>query len=447
MSANQHKPNAEKKNALSRRAFQKKAIAAAGFAAMTAAPFAPSVLGANEKIIMGTIGTGGQGSGDSYGLMRTGQTQWAGGCDVDSTQLDRFAGRMEGEFEQKIQKYHDFRELLDNKDIDAVVIGTPDHWHALPFVHACEAGKDIYCEKPISHNIVEGRAMVNAAKKFKRVVQIGSWQRSVQHFQDAIDFVRSGKLGDISVCRAWLLGNSNGVGHVPPSAPPAGFDWDLWLGPAPFKLYRSNMNHWNWRWFYDYAGGQTADWGVHMLDIVCLAMGEWDPTEVTCVGGTFVLDDDRDTPDTQIATFKFRDWVLHWEVRHGNGRGLDGFGQGHGSEWIGRNGTLGVDRNRWEVFAEGDKLTDRPETVNEIKMGHNENFLECIRTRQAPRSDIETMHKTTLLCHLANIAFRTGKKLDWDADREVITNEPSAMDCPQFRREYRAPWKLPMYSA
>lgn len=289
--------------------------------------------------------------------------------------------------------------------------------------------------------------MVNAAKKFNRVVQVGSWQRSVQHFQDAIDFVRSGALGDISMCRAWINTNSGGIGRRPPTTPPDGLDWDMWLGPAPFALYQTNRCHWDWRWWFDYAGGQTADWGVHMMDIVCLALGQWDPIEVSSFGGKFVLDDDRDTPDTQIAIFRFRNFVLHWEIRWGNGRGLDGFESGHGSQWIGRNGQFFVDRGRWHIAPEGDRMEGaEPQRVTELTTNHWENFIECMNTRAMPRSDIESMHKCTVLCHLANISYRTGKKLEWDAEREIITNEPSAMNCPQYQREYRAPWRLSMHA-
>lgn len=399
---------------------------------------------------MGAIGIRGMGNHNSKELAKCEGVKFTDACDVDQRELEKFQNIFEDQFDSPLQGHRDFRDLLDKNHIDAVMIATPDHWHALPFIYACEKGIDIYCEKPVSHNIVEGRAMVNAAKKFDRVVQIGSWQRSVQHFQDAIDFVRSGKLGDLSVCRAWINSNSNGIGHEPPSQPPDHLDWDMWLGPAPYKLFHSNQYHWNWRWFWDYAGGQTADWGVHMIDIVCLAMGQWDPIEVSSVGGMFVLDDDRTTPDTQLAIFKFPNFVLHWEVRWGNGRGLDGFDDQPGCAWIGRNAEFGVNRSRWQVFPEGKgdnlRLEEEPETINEIKESHQQNFIDCVRSRKTPRSDIETMHKTTVLCHLANIAFRTGKKLEWDAAREIITNEPSAMDCPQFVREYRAPWKLPLHN-
>ncbi len=420
----------------------------AGFtvAAMTSAPFTGDVLGANEKVNLGCIGIRGMGKHNSKELIKVDGVQVIDSCDVDSRELEKFNNEFEDLQGFRPKGYKDFRRLLDNKDLDAVNIGTPDHWHAIPFIAACERGLDVYCEKPISHNIVEGRAMVNAAKKFGRVVQIGSWQRSVQHFQDAIDFVRSGALGDITMCRAWLLGNSDGMGFRYPSKAPEGVDYDMWLGPAPFSLFQTNRFHWDWRWWFDFAGGQTADWGVHMMDIVCLAMGEWDPIEISSMGGNYFIKDGRDTPDTQIAIFKFPSFVMHWEVRWSNGRGIDGFSSGHGAEWIGRNGQFGVNRGKWEIFPEGDRMEDKqPETINEIKVSHQKNFIDCIKTRETPRSDIESMHKTTALCHLANIAFRTGKKLEWDADREIITNEPSAMDCPQFEREYRAPWKLPMH--
>ncbi|HXK95512.1 MAG TPA: Gfo/Idh/MocA family oxidoreductase [bacterium] len=434
---------------ISRRKFTQTA-AGFGIAALAAGPLPGRVLGANDRINLAAIGVHGMGTYNAEQLMQVPGVQFSDVCDVDQREVEKFQNLFEDKYQLKLEGHKDFRRVLEKKDVDAVSIATPDHWHALIFVQACEAGKDIYCEKPISHNIVEGRAMVNAAKKFNRVVQIGSWQRSVQHFQDAIDFVRSGKLGTITLCRAWLNSNSDGMGFRRPSAPPEGVDYDFWLGPAPFSLFQENRFHWNWRWWFDFAGGQTADWGVHMIDIVCLAMGDWDPLEISSFGGNFFIQDGRDTPDTQIAIFKFRNFVLHWEVRWGNERGLDGFSSGHGSQWIGRNGQLGVNREKWEVFAEGRgdnlRLEEKPETVNPIPNSHHANFIECMRTRQTPRSDIESMHKTTVLCHLANIAFRTGKKLEWDASREIITNEPAAMDCPQYRREYRAPWKLPVYS-
>ncbi len=434
------------KSTVNRREFYQTAVAGGSvFAAMHTAPFAPSVLGANEKIRIGTIGLRYRGTTVSREFLKLKNVEVTHCCDVDEREIAKFKKLLQDTYSIKVHSYSDFRELIDQKEIDAVLIATPDHWHALPFIAACEGGKDIFVEKPFSHNIVEGRAMVNAARKYQRVVQVGTWQRSTQHFQDAIDFVRSGKLGTISVCRAFRVRNSEGIGHKPPTTPPAGFDWDFWLGPAPYTPYRENRNHFEWRWYFDYAGGETADHGAHMLDITCLAMGDWDPLEVSSFGGNYVIDDDRDTPDTQTAIFRFKDFVLTWEVRWGNGRSVDGFSSGLGSEWIGRNGTLGVNRGKWEFFPENKDNKEKPETVHELKTNHFQNFIDCMRTRHTPRSDVESSHKSAVLCHLANIAYRTGKKLEWDANREVITNEPSAMDCPHYQREYRAPWVLPRH--
>ena len=434
----------ERAQSLSRRTFNKTAIGLATGVATAYGPFSSRVLGANERVVMGAIGLRYRGTTVSKELMKTNSVDFVACCDVDRRENEKYVRFFQEHYNTRIEQYQDFRKLLDRNDIDAVLIATPDHWHAIPFIYACEAGKDVFVEKPLSHNIIEGRAMVNAARKHQSVVQVGTWQRSTQHFQDAIDFVRSGQLGTISICRAWRARNSEGIGCMPPKNPPDGLDWDFWLGPAPYTPYRANRCHFDWRWYFDYAGGETADHGAHMMDIVCLAMGDWDPIEVSSFGGSYVIDDDRDTPDTQVAIYRFRDFTMTWEVRWGNARPLDGFPSGLGSEWIGRNGTLGVDRGKWTFFPEKGTEKIEPETVTELETNHFQNFIDCIKSRNTPRSDIETSHKTAVLCHLANISFRTGKKLEWYADREVVVNDPSAMECPHYQREYRAPWILPI---
>jgi predicted dehydrogenase len=338
-------------------------------------------------------------------------------------------------------QHKDFRALLERKEIDAVVIATPDHWHALPAVLACESGKDVYLEKPVSHNIVEGRAIVNACQKFRRVVQVGTWQRSVGHFIRAIEFVRSGKMGRISVCRAWTCGSA-GVGRAEPQSPPLELDWDLWLGPAPKVPYRPNRCHHNFRWFFDYAGGLTGDWGAHMIDVVLLGMDQWHPQSVASVGGKLVSgpDDDRDTPDTQMAIFQFPGFVLNWEVHVGR-PGLDGGGH-HGAEFIGTEGSLIVDRTGFLWRPNGGQEGPSAEPAGG---DHARDFLDCIKRRGRPRSDIETMHHTTTACHLANLAYRTGKRIEWDARREVVTNDRSVMRDQCYQREYRKSWRLPMH--
>jgi len=326
------------------------------------------------------------------------------------------------------------------KEIDAVVIATPDHWHALPFIRACEAGKDVYIEKPISHNVVEARSMLAAAKKFGRVVQVGTWQRSVQHIVDAIDFVRAGKLGKVSVCRAWRSGIA-GVGHEAPSAPPPELDWDFWLGPAPYTEYRRNRHNFQWRWFFEYGTGETGDSGAHMLDVILLGMEVKSPLEIASYGGKFVCgeEDDRTTPDTQTVIYKFPGFVMNWEV-HVGGTARDG-GRELGAEFVGEKGWLTVDRQQWQVGG----TEDKPTTVRHVG-NHAGNFLECIKSRKTPRSDIESMYYTTVMCHLGNIAYRIGRSIKWDGEKGVIVADEEAMHCPQYQREYRKPWELPIYT-
>lgn len=410
------------------------------------------VLGANERIHMGLIGCGSMGTHNMKNALAEG-AQVLAVCDVDAGRMRAAAEEVTMANQEKPEQLKDFRKLLERKDIDAVIIGTPDHWHALPFIAACESGKDIYCEKPLAHDIRESRAMANAAGHFERVAQIGTWHRSVQHFVDAIDFVRSGKLGKIAVCRAWILSDMGSIGKARPQKPPQELDWDFWLGPAPYAEYRPNRCHFNWRWFMDYGSGLSGDWGVHVIDIVLLGMQQWSPKAVDAMGGKLVYDDDRTTPDTLCAIYEFDGFTMTWELRFGNVRGLDG-GRDHGAEFIGTNGTLIVDRSNWQVFPEKDKLKDgdSPTTRNALPSkgkdairAHMANFLECMKTRQKPRSDADSMHQTTTACLLSNVALFAGRRLHWDGEKEVITGDPAAMEALSFQREYRAPWKLTNY--
>jgi predicted dehydrogenase len=404
--------------------------------------------GANDRVVLGVIGTGGMGRSNMKEFLKLPNVEIAAVCDVDEKMLQEGVGVVTKEGKPAPQQFKDYRALLDRKDIDAVLIATPDHWHALPFIAACEAGKDIYCEKPISHSLVEAKAMANAASHFKRVVQVGTWQRSVKHFQDAIEFARSGKLGTTAVCRAWFVSVFGGwpkpMERLPDGPAPAGLDYDFWLGPAPRRAYNPNRSHWNWRWFFDYGGGLVTDWGVHMMDIVFLGMQQSDPVSVACTGGIYALKDDRDTPDTMQAIYKFPDFLMNWETRFHNGRGLDG-GRTHGAEFIGSNGTLVVDRTDYQWFPEKPENAGPP-PVAKGPRDHWQNFIDCLKTRGTPRSDIASMAKTTILCHLANIAFQSGKTIYWDAKKQDVANRSDAKNCLSYERPYRKPWKLKVYS-
>ena len=387
---------------------------------------------------LGLIGCGGMGRADQQQLMRLKGVEVAAVCDVDASHLDNAAADVVNTGRPAPKKIKDFRQLLEQKDIDAVIIGTPDHWHAIPFIAACEAGKDIYCEKPISHSFVEAKAMLSAARHFQRVVQVGTWQRSIKHFQGAIEFVRSGKMGQINVCRAWMLYGLRDIGRQQPQNPPPELDWDFWLGPAPKRPYQPNRCHANWRWFFETGGSLMTDWGVHMIDIVLLAMQQTDPVSIMAAGGKLTCNDDRDTPDTLLAVYQFPKWVLNWEHRFNNVRGLDG-GSEHGAEFIGDKGSLIVDRNGYQYFPETPDA-EKPPKLEKSESTHWQNFLDCVKSRKQPASDIGSMAKTTMLCLLGNIAKRIDSRIVWDAANLKITNLP---DANRFvRTEYRKGWEL-----
>lgn len=413
----------------------------------------------NDKVVVGLIGCGGMGKADCNQFMKNPEVQIAALCDVDGKHLESYAAEVEKQSGRKPDQYRDFRQLIERKDLNAVIVGTPDHWHALPTIYACEAGKDVYVEKPLAHSVIECRAMVNAARRHNRVVQVGTWQRSSAHMQSAVELVQSGQLGDISVCRAWMVRSNSGIGNPADGEAPPELDYDMWLGPAPKRPYNSNRSHYNFRWFYDYAGALMTDWGVHLIDVVLWAMNVKTPLAVNAVGGKFVLDDNRDTPDTLIATYQFPDFVLQWEHREGNGRGLDG-GDGHGIEFIGRNGTLMLDRGRWrvvpETYREGNETKSRMEAKEQRASGglaeHIRNFLDCLKTRERTRSDVEIMHHTTITCHLGNVAYLAGKKVYYDAKMERCVTGPVgngrvnmdrvANEIQLVERDYRRPWSI-----
>ena len=409
------------------------------------------VLGANDRVRVGVIGTGRQGTGVMRGHQRLADVEIAAIADVYAPNLAKAA-----EVVPAAAKHADFRRILDDTSIDAVVIATPDHWHALMTVLACQAGKDVYVEKPTSVAIAEGRAMVQAARKYARIVQVGTQQRSQPHFQKAAAIVKSGELGDVTLVRCWNAANQKGIGNPPDGPPPAGLDWDLWLGPArkvPFNPNRFGVvpDAWShFRWFWDYAGGMMTDWGVHLIDIVQLAMNVEAPLEVSTIGGKFHLTDNRDTPDTIVATYRYPTFVMTYENRVCNGMPING--RPYGIEFLGTKATLFVDRERYELRPEpapGTRVQDIvpvPPTVvtataPDAHPSHQRNFIDCVKSRQAPICDIEIGHRSSTTAILGNMALRSGRTVVWDAKAEKVTNDnPKAQAL--VSRAYRAPWKL-----
>ena len=432
------------------------AAAAGGSAVPATAASSSRVLGANDRIRVGLIGCGGMGQADLRDFLKTNEVECVALCDVDKAQIDKTREEVVERADQKAEFLtQDFRRVIDRNDIDAVIVATPDDWHAIPTIMACKAGKDVYVEKPLALTVPEGRVMVDTARREKRVVQMGTQQRSAEHYTDAVEYVQSGKLGQIRLVRTWVYLDWKGETPVrADSAPPEGVDYDMWLGPAPKRPFNENRFHFAFRWFWDYSGGLMTDWGAHMIDIANWAMRIKAPTSAVSIGGKFGYPDDgAQTPDTQQVLWQYPNFSMIWEHALGVGRGPEA--REHGVQFHGNDGVLVIDRSGWEVYPETDQLdfkkfktfksTGMPrQQVRTEKLDyhltHVENFLDCMRTREKPRSDIEIGHDSMIACHLGNLAFRLGRRVEWDIDNERPVNDPDADKL--FRREYRKPWKL-----
>lgn len=431
---------------IQRRDFMKQSLVAGTGITMASA----NVLGANDRIRIGVIGCGRQGRGVMGSFMRHPEVQVVAVCDVYEPQIAEIKKRA-----TEAETYKDYRKILDRKDIDAVIIGSPDHWHALHAIDACKAGKDVYVEKPISTSIAEGRAMVQAARKYNRIVQVGTQQRSGDHYQQAAKLVQSGALGKVTFVRTWNFGNQtpDGIGNPPDSNPPAGLDWDLWLGPAPMRPF--NENRWGiyaqgyskFRWFWDYAGGMMTDWGVHHLDIVQMVMNVDAPQAVTALGGKYSLKDNRETPDTLMVTYEYPGFICTYENRECNGQVING--SGYGITFHGTDGTMFITRESFEIFPEMRRVNNQPQprmeaqkvknTNNQGQM-HARNFLDCMKSRQQPICDIEIGHRSTSTALLGNVALRSGRRITWNKQMEKVENDAAANKF--VSREYRKPYKL-----
>jgi len=433
-------------NLLRRRAFLRHLTWAAGTAAVTG-PFLRSVRagepGPNEQIRVGLIGCGGQGCSDLKFFLANPEVQCPVVCDVDAAHLAQGVAACTSRERQAPATEKDFRRVLERKDVDAVIVATPDHWHALPTVLACQAGKDVYVEKPLATTIDEGRAMVTAARRHQRVVQMGSQWRSCAHVIEAADFVRSGKLGRVSLVRAWAwLDWQPSLGRPADEPPPPGLDYDLWLGPAPRRPYNRNRCHYNFRWFWDYAGGLMTDWGVHLINMCLMGMGRDAPRTVTSSGGIYLQDDMRETPDSQLALYEFPGYLLVWEHKSGLGVGLNG--RSWGVSWSGTEGTICLNDAGYEIVPERRPANLQPQKFKPGAAAHPphvRNFLDCVKSRQPPVLDVELAHHVSTVAHLGNIAYRSGHKIVWDPVGEKVTNHPDAD--ARVGVPYRAPWKLP----
>lgn len=389
-------------------------------------------LSPNERITLGFIGLGGMGRGHLGGFLGNPQVQVLAVCDVyepNRLQAKEMVDRRYGNSDCKA--YNDFRELLDRDDIDAVVIATPDHWHTLISIYACQTGKDVYCEKPLTLTVEEGKALVQAVRRYGRVFQVGSQQRSDGLFRFACELVRSGKIGKVHTVRVFLP-NAPSSGWEPDSDPPPGLDWDLYLGPAPKVPFNRLRFLGSFRWFWDYSGGTMTDWGAHHFDIAQWGLG-MDGSGPLAVEGEGVL-----PADGLFETF------TRFEVRYQypNGVTVIGTNPERGVRFEGTDGWVQVWRGGMD--AEPKSLLQEtlgPEDVHlYVSPGHHQDWLNCIRTRQRPICDAEIGHRSVTVCHIGNIAMRLGRRLEWDPVKEQFVNDEEANRW--LWRPYRAPWQL-----
>lgn len=440
---------------------------------------ASRVLGANDRLNIGLIGCGGRGRGVARTLRdNSPNVAYTAVADVYKTNADN-AREWAG---PDAKAFQDFRRLLDLKDVDAVHIATPDHWHSIISVLSCQAGKDVYVEKPTSLTVHEGRVMVDAARKYNRIVQVGTQHRSAPHFMKIAEIIKRGDIGPVSFIRVWNYANHtpNGIGHKPNTDPPEGLDWDMYLGPSPKVPYNRNRFLGTFRYFWDYSGGYITDFGNHRLDTMQQIMGVTAPRTIASTGGRYVIKDDRETPDLMTVTYDYGDFIVNYEGSNLNGHGMGGrtpghryynargeFDQPNGIAFYGTEATIYAERIGWEIFPEpdtppmnrrsnvaggtGDTPPPAPrkraesvkrmwENVEEPTKVHTINFVESVRARKTPNADIEIGHRSTTMALLGNIAMKTGKKLEWDAKKEDFVGAPDAS--AMLTRSLRKPWDL-----
>jgi len=419
-------------------------------AALTASLFTGKVRGANDRVAVGFIGLGAMGSGNLGHAIKVPEAQPVAVCDVYQPHLER-AVEAARKRDVQVKAVRDFREIIADRSIDAVCISTPDHWHAYMAVEACKAGKDVFVEKPASKGVEEGLKMVQAARKYNRVVQAGTMQRSGGYFQKAAEIVKSGAIGEITFCHAFQSGRTSkkGFGNPPDSDPPAGLDWDMWLGPAPKVPF--NANRWGvktagfptFRYFWDYAGGAMTDWGVHLIDPLHQCFGDVMPLAISANGSKFYVQDNRDTPDTLLATFHYPKFLASYESRTCNPMPMFG-PHGSGTSIHGTEGTIIVHRRGcWVIPNEKSSLTastwEKDPAMSDMNVPHWKNFIACIKTREKPISDIETCVRSSTVCLLANLSMRYKSWLDWDEKNWMVAQDAVK---PYLKVQYRSPWKL-----
>ncbi len=402
---------------------------------------------ANEKVVMAAIGCGGQGTNLLKTFAAISGVELAYVCDPDSQRGANAAKEVEKISGKAPKVVKDFRQALDDRDVSAVTVATPDHWHAPAAIMACDAGKHVYVEKPCSHNIREGRLLVEAARRNQRIVQHGTQSRSDGLVSHAIELLRSGVIGDVLMAKAWNVQRRSDIGHATPSEPPAGFDYDMWLGPAPFVPYQSNRHHYSWHWWYDFGTGDAGNDGVHEIDIARWGLGvETHPSQISAMGNKLFFNDDQQFPDTEYVLFDYPGdgtvgtrRQLFFEMRIWSRYGLEGVD--NGNAFYGTKGWMLLSK-RGILKVYGNDNKPLKVDLNAAPMpGHRDNFIAAIRGQARPNAPIEVGHLSSTLCHLGNIASRVGRSLKFDPLKEQILDDSQANRL--VSRTYRQHWSVP----
>lgn len=423
-------------NAIPRRKFLKQAgLLTAAAAAHQQFHSLRAANSAGNKIVLAVMGANGRGSDLIKGFSALDGVEIGYVCDVDERAIAKGINAAGARQSTAPRGLKDFRRALDDRAVDALVIAAPDHWHAPATILACAAGKHVYVEKPASHNPREGELMIGAARKFNRVVQLGTQRRSMPGVVEAIEKLRAGEIGKVFFSRGWYTNARGSIGRGQRAPVPSWLDYSLWQGPAPEREFRDNVVHYNWHWFWHWGTGELGNNAIHALDVCRWGLGVDFPRHVTSGGGRYHFHDDQETPDTSIVSFDFGDKVIAWEGRSCQPRGIEG--SSFGISFHGEKGSLVCDGANYKIYDLNNKEigggsgsgSDRP---------HLQNFFDCIRNNRRPNADIEEGHKSTLLCHLGNIAYRVGGAVETDPRTGHVRNNSAA--AALWGRKYRAGW-------
>ena len=397
----------------------------------------------SDKIVMGMIGVGGMGKNRLNGFLEHDDVEIGAICDVDSRHLDEAVAIVEEKRGRTPNTFRDFRYLLEMRDIDAVAVVTPDHWHALPTIRAFEAGKDVFVEKPLSYSVGEGRAMAEAAKKHQRVTQMGNHiHNDLNNYRRVVERVKSGQLGKVTRVQLWKVSGMEDLGNPPNTEPPPELDYDFWLGMAPKRPYNPLRSHFTWRYFWDYSGGDFMDFWCHISDVAYWALDLEAPERISAIGGRRFVDDGTETPDSLEAQLAFPGLSYSFRLHPSPMPGFEHMGS-IGCIFEGTEATLVTTYGKHEVYVDGKKVEDMPDPDMHIpnSPGHLREFLDGIKSRNMDTTcNVRYGHKLTKAGLLANIAYRTGTTLEWDDQHEKIVGNPEASRL--LRTSFRHPWIL-----